>query len=231
MVLVSGQRRRRLPRWVGAVAAISLTVTGCSGSASSRPDPSVEGASSAGSVVTLVPPPSEGTAPPSCFEPALDNRPYKFADHTDFDRLASDVDALLAAGGLPGYAGLYADGPEDKVHVYLVGPVPAALRQIAGQARHAVLVVHPARFTLQQMNAAMMRVVNAQPSVSAPGGYMLAKVGPCEDGSGIRVTIFNVHHADRAPISVPDAITARVKSLTGTIPALVQPGTNTVRLV
>jgi hypothetical protein len=209
---------------------MSLTVIGCSGSASSRQDPSVTRTSSVGSVVTLVPPPGARAASPSCYEPALDHGPYKFADHTDFDRLASGVDALLAAGGLPGYAGLYVDGPEDKVHVYLVGPVPAALRQIAGQARHAVLVVHPALFTLLQMNVAMMRVVDAQPSVSAPGGYMLAKVGPCGDGSGIRVTVFNVHHADRAPSNIPDSITARVKSLTGTIPALVQPGTNTARL-
>jgi hypothetical protein len=220
---LTGMISRRLagPRLVAVSAVAAAALAGCA----ATPTPTTHAAQTTGPGVA-----STGAsigqsvlANPTC----LMLRPSghsTIADQEAADAAYARVDHLVRTLHLVGYAGGYVNLRARQAHIYWVGPVPQALRQLPKGHDGGTVIFHPASYALDQMKPASVRLVEARLRITDPSDYVISGAGPCLDGTGIRVEVADPAHGNTAPKTIPPTLVAKIKAMAGDMPVLVVGG-------
>jgi hypothetical protein len=201
----------------------AIFLVGCAGGPS-RPAPAALPAKIP--VTTPLPSPLGQATPP---DPICQNAPPSSGHASIADQEAADaaydrVNHLIQTLHLVGYSSGYVALSARQAHIYWVGPVPLVLRHLPPGRDHGSVVFDSAPYTFEQMKAASDHVIGARLSATDPSGYVISSVDQCVDGTGIRVQVADPRNGDTPPKVIPASLIAKIKTLAGTMPALVVGG-------
>jgi hypothetical protein len=205
------------------VCSSVLIMTACT-------SPSATSAQAAGATTDLVTPSSGSSiSQPARPDPVCQNAPPPAGHVTIADQDAADaaydrVRHLIQTYHLVGYSSGYVNSKARQAHIYWVGPVPAVLRNLPPGRDRGTVVFHSAPYTSEELKSAMDHVMGTRLGATDPSGYVISSVDECVDGTGIRVEVADPRNGDTPPKVIPPSLIAKIKTLAGSMPAVVVSG-------
>jgi hypothetical protein len=210
-------------KFLGATAVAAACLAGCAGTSTTSEQ-------AARATTDLVAPSSgssishPGPPDPVCHDAPASSGHVTIADQEAADAVYDRVRHLIQTLHLVGYSSGYVNLKARQAHIYWVGPVPAALRNLQPGPGRGTVVFHTAPYTSEELKAASEHVIGTRLSATDPSGYVISSVDECVDGTGIRVEVADPRNGDTPPKVIPPSLIARIKTLAGNMPALVVGG-------
>jgi hypothetical protein len=204
---------------LAATVAAAAVVAGCT----TAPTPASPAAPTRQRASPAAARPATALADPACILPPVSGH-STIKDQEAADAAYARVDQVIKANHLVGYAGGYVNLAGRQANIYWVGPVPKPLRELPMGTDGGTVAYHPATYSYDQMWAVSNRIVDSGLMAVVPSGYLVSSVGPCLDGTGVRVEVASSAHGNTPPKSFPPTLVARIKALAGDVPVLVVGG-------